>query len=297
MKRKQKSIFTVIITVILVVLLKNGNIDDLLPAIRQNDSYNAPTSAELTVNYIDVGQGDCSLIHLPNGTKMMIDAGTSESYENIEKVLTSTNTQKIDYLIATHPHADHIGSMRRVIENYPIGSIYMPKATSNSATFEKLLLTIKEKGYNINSTVAGMTIYQDENTKIETLAPNNSSYENLNNYSIVVKLSYKNQSLLFMGDAEILSENEILNNGYIPKADVIKLGHHGSSTSNSKKFLEAVNPRYAIISCGADNEYAHPHDEIVRRIENAGITYYRTDTNGTVTLTSDGDGIAFSTER
>lgn len=297
MKRKQKSILTVFVTVILLTFLKNGNLDGLLPTNLQSDTSNTPVSAELTVNYIDVGQGDCSLIHLPDGTKMMIDAGTSDSYENIEKVLTATNTQKIDYLIATHPHADHIGSMRKVVENYPIGSIYMPNATSNSATYEKLLLTIKEKGYTINTTTAGMTIYQDENTKIETLAPNNSSYDNLNNYSIVIKLSYKNQNLLFMGDAETLSENEILNNGYIPKSDVIKLGHHGSSTSNSKKFLDAVNPQYAIISCGADNEYGHPHDEVVKRIENANITYYRTDTNGTITLTSDGNGIAFSTEK
>lgn len=297
MKRKQKSIMTVIVTVIVLTFLKNGNIDSLLPTSLQSNISNNLTSAELTVNYIDVGQGDCSLIHLPNGTKMMIDAGTSDSYENIEKVLTSTNTQKIDYLIATHPHADHIGSMRKVVENYPIGSIYMPNAKSNSATYEKLLLTIKEKGYTINTTTAGMTIYQDENTKIETLAPNDSSYDNLNNYSIVIKLSYKNRSLLFMGDAETLSENEILNNGYIPKSDVIKLGHHGSSTSNSKKFLDVVNPQYAIISCGLDNEYGHPHDEVVQRIENANITYYRTDKNGTITLTSDGNGIAFSSEK
>lgn len=260
------------------------------------ESTQIDTSNALTVSYIDVGQGDSTLVSLPNGEKMLIDAGISDAYEKIDSYLQMLNVGKIDYLIATHPHADHIGGMRKIVENYEIGKIYMPNAVTDTATFEKLLLAIKNNGYTVNAVVGGMTILEGDNLKIEALAPNSDKYDSLNNYSIVLKITFGIRSFLFTGDAEKLSENEMLEKGYDLSADVLKAGHHGSSTATSKKFLTAVNPEYAVISCGKDNEYGHPHKEVVELFEKFGIRYFRTDTDGTVTAVCDGDNISVVTE-
>ncbi len=248
----------------------------------------------LHIYYLDVGQADSTFILLPNGENMLIDAGTKDNGEDIVNVLDSLGVDSIDYLIGTHPHTDHIGGMQQVIENFDIEKIYMPKASSNTATYKNLLNAIKKNGHTITTAKAGVEILSDDSLSATIVAPNSSAYDDLNNYSAVIKLTYGLTSFLFAGDAEKLSEDEIRTN---IKCDVLKVGHHGSSTSTSKNFLKKTEPEYAIISCGADNDYGHPHKEVIQRLNNACISTYRTDLNGTIEAISDGYTISFNSER
>lgn len=302
MKKLIKFIIPLLVSVMLLSSCSERDVMMLLSLLEEYASSTAVMTTtdfggDLVVDFIDVGQADCSLIHLPNGEKMMIDAGIADAYPVIEAQLEGYGIERIDYLVGTHPHSDHIGAMDKVIKNYEIGEIYMPRATNDTYNFENVLKAIKKKGYSINATTAGMVIYEDEETKIETFAPNSDEYESLNDWSIVIKITYKDTAFLFTGDAEKLSENEMLGKGYDLSADVIKLGHHGSSTSNTNNFLKAVNPELAVISCGINNDYGHPHKEVVKRLDRLGIQYLRTDECGTVTVTSDGENISVSTEK
>ena len=248
---------------------------------------------ELTVSFIDVGQGDSAFIELPNGKTMLIDAGVSDAGDKITKFIQKKGYQRIDYLIATHPHADHIGGMKKVIKNFDIGEIYMPKASTNTKTYEKLLEEISERGLKIKTAKAGVSICDG----IEILAPNSTNYEDLNNYSVVLRLLNGENSFLFMGDAEILSENEILNAGFDVSADVIKVGHHGSGTSSGNEFVNAVQAKYAVFSVGDDNNYNHPHIFVVEKWKKAGAQICRTDEMGTVIFNSDGTNIEMISEK
>ena len=250
---------------------------------------------QLQITYIDVGQGDSAFIQFPNGKTMLIDAGESSAYEKISKSIDSTKTTHIDVIVATHPHADHIGSMANIIKNYSIGKIYMPKATSNTKTFETLLQTIADHNLKITEAKNGVTINLDETVAVEILSPISAKYDDTNNYSVVLKITYKDTSFLFTGDAEIFVEEELIDNGLDISADVLKVGHHGSTTSTSAAFLRNVRPTYAIISVGADNSYGHPKQKVLDRLADFGVTVYRTDELGTITLTSNGDDIIIST--
>lgn len=242
----------------------------------------------LTVSYIDVGQGESILIQTPNGKVILIDAGTSTSKTNISDYLDSLNIDTIDVLVASHPHADHIGGMAYIINNYEIGSIYMPKAISTTKTYETLLETIQSHGYMINTAKDGVTINIDKSIAIDILAPISRDYNDLNQYSIVIKITYGNISFLFMGDAGATSENELLYSGVDLKADVLKVGHHGSSTSTTINFLDEVAPDYAIISVGAGNSYGHPTEQTTNRLLDASTEIFRTDKDGTVVISTDG---------
>lgn len=242
----------------------------------------------LSVHFIDVGQADCSLIVLPDGRYMLIDAGNNGDGDLISEYLNNLNITKIDYLVATHPHEDHIGSIDTVIQSFTIGKLYMPDAKSDTKTYRDVISAIEENGVELITAYAGTTIYADENMNITAVAPV-KSYSDLNNSSIVIRLTYKNSSFLFTGDAEELSEKDIT---ATVSADVLKVGHHGSNTSTSDAFLSEVDPMYAVISCGRNNKYGHPHSETLEKLENDDVTIYRTDTMGTLVCTTTGLGPA-----
>lgn len=254
----------------------------------------AATTKYLTVSVIDVGQGDSILIQAPNGKTMLIDAGESTAQSAIYSYLKSKNVKTIDVLVATHPHADHIGSMSYIVNNFTVGSIYMPKATTTTKTYENLLLDIKNKGLSIHTAKAGTNISLDSSLQISIVAPVGSDYSNLNDYSAVIKIVYNNNSFLLAGDASNVSEQEILNSGVNINVDVLKVGHHGSSTSSSTPFLNAVSPKYAVISVGAGNSYGHPTQDALNRLTACGVKTYRTDKNGSVVFKSDGKSITIS---
>lgn len=283
-------IFAVVLSLVLVKVF-NGGADDK-PVVNKA----AVNESRLTVHYLDVGQGDSAFIELPNSQCMLIDASVSSCGDRIVETIEGFGYSEIDYLVATHPHTDHIGGMSTVVESFEIGEIYMPKAASTSKTYENLLTVISDKGYEIHTARADKTICSNGELQIDILAPVSESYEETNNYSAVIKITYGSNSFLFTGDAEKLSEEEMLDYCYDRlSSDVLKAGHHGSSSSTSEDFLQAVQPQYAVISCGADNSYGHPHKETIRRLHDMGVTYYRTDINGTVTISCNGDG-AYDTE-
>lgn len=248
----------------------------------------------LTVHYLDVGQGDSIFIELPNDQVMLIDASEKDMSSRISNYIRKKGYSKLDYLIATHPHSDHIGGMKDIVNNFDLKSIYMPKAVTTTKTYENLLKSISDKGMKIKSAKSGMKIIAEKDLLVEILAPNSETYESLNNYSVVLKVTYKNRSFIFMGDAERLSEEEITSS---PAADVIKIGHHGSSSSTSAAFLKKVNPSMAIISVGQDNSYNHPHTSVINRLEKSNIKVYRTDLNGNIVLTTDGNEIKVEVDK
>ena len=251
-------------------------------------------SDELEVHYIDVGQADSIFIELPNGEDMLIDAGNNDDGDDVVRYISNLGYSSIDYIVGTHPHEDHIGGMDNVVNSFNIKNIYMPKASSNTQTFEDLLLAIKNKGIAVSTAKAGVSILDSPDLKITLLAPNSSQYKDLNNYSVVLKLIYRNTSFLFMGDAEEISENEIMDDVDV---DVLKAGHHGSSSSTSTTFLHRVSPIYAIISAGEGNTYGHPAQGTLEKLNAAGVEIYRTDLNGTITISTDGDGYDIKTKK
>lgn len=249
---------------------------------------------KLYIHFIDVGQADCILIKNSN-YNILIDGGEGKSSKDVINYLKELNITKLDYIFATHPHSDHIGGLPDIINNFEISNIVMPKVTHNTKTFENLLDAIENKNLLVNSPKPGEEIILD-NLKLTTLAPISTKYEDLNNYSIVLKAQYGDTSFLLTGDMEKLSENEVINAGYNVKSDVLKVAHHGSSTGSTIKFLEAISPRYAIISLGVDNSYGHPHKETLSNLGKIEAIIYRTDENGTIVAISDGKSINFETE-
>lgn len=297
-KKNIKRNFFEILIILLAFLIIN-NQDKIKNLFNQNNNQNQndyinTNNNLLKVHYLDVGQGDSIFVELPNNETMLIDAAESYQSENIINYLKNLNYKKIDYVIGTHPHTDHIGGLKDIINTFEIGKIYMPKVISTTKTYESLLMAIKDKNLKINTAKAGTSIIDTDTLKINILAPNNSIYTELNNYSVVTKITYGTTKFLFMGDAEKLSENEIKEN---VTADVIKIGHHGSNTSSSIDFIKKVNAKYGIISVGLNNKYNLPKEETITNWENSGTKIYLTSTNGTIRASSDGTNIKIESEK
>ncbi|KAJ51771.1 competence protein ComEC [Clostridium tetanomorphum] len=267
----------------------NKNLEQKKEASKTN---NDKSGNNLKVHYINVGQGDSILLQY-NNKNMLIDAGQNAASNTVVNYLKKAGIKKIDYLVATHPHEDHIGGIDKVIDNFNIGTMYMPKKTANTKTFRDVVQAMKKKGIKAKAPIAGEKFTLGD-VKCTILAPNSDKYDNVNNYSIVIKATYGENSFLFTGDAESLSEKEIMNKNFDIQADVLKLGHHGSRTSSSTAFLNKVNPKYAVACLEKGNDYGHPHKETVNKLKDKGIKLYRTDENGDIVVTSDGKNIKFS---
>lgn len=256
----------------------------------------APPRQEGTmrVHFIDVGEGDSAFIEFPDGKTMLIDAGEVKEGETVLSYIQSCGVERVDFLVGTHPHSDHIGGLETIVRNLEIGEVYMPKVTHNTKTFENLFLSIQEKGLKVKPARAGMDIYNEGGVRIKVIAPIEDEYDNLNNYSVVLEVTYNDTSFLFTGDAE----NEVLEELHIGgEIDVLKVSHHGSYTSGSELFMNRVSPEYAVISVGARNQYGHPHREVMEFLSRNKIKVYRTDENGTVIAESDGEKITIRGSR
>jgi len=254
----------------------------------------SPVNGQLKIHFIDVGQADSILIQQGNSS-MLIDAGNNPDSSLVKNYISQQGITKLDYVVGTHPHEDHIGGLDYIINSFKIGKIYMPKATSSTKTFEDVVNAIKAKGMKPSVPTVGETFKIGAATAT-ILAPNSSRYEDINNTSIVIRLTYGNNSFMFDGDAEDVSENEMLSKGLNVKADLWKLGHHGSSSSTTQNMLDKVNPKYAIISVGKGNTYGHPTQSTMSKLKAKNISVYRTDENGTIVVTSDGKNLTFNTK-
>lgn len=256
-------------------------------------SFTDSSSGLLSVHVLDVGQADSILILTPNQRSILIDAGEASNAAAIVSYLKKSGVEKIDILVGTHPHSDHIGGLSQVIEEFEIGSFYMPAKLHTTATFEKLLLTAEKKEIKINTAKKGIVLSLDDDLQLNFLSPISDDYDNLNDWSAVLRLRYKDKTFLFTGDAEALLENELIQEygGPYLKSDYLKVPHHGSSTSSTQTFLDAVSPDIAVFSLGRNNSYGFPHKEVLGRYEEAGILFYRTDLQGTIVVESDGKEI------
>lgn len=256
-------------------------------------SATAQSSTNVTIKFIDVGQGEAILIALPEKT-MLIDAGPTGSAPKIAQVLQELGRDKIDYLVATHPDEDHIGGMADVISNTQIGTIYAPNKTNNTATYRKFLAAIQNNNLQITLAEAGTIIDQTDSYKLEILWPKkDANFPDTNDYSIIIKLTVGNKTFLFTGDAPT---NAILNSnpGHI---DVLKVSHHGSRTGTTEVLIHKLSPTYAVLSYALDNSYGHPMQSVLNALRKHSVEVWGTGANGTITITCDGTNIDISGEK
>ena len=255
---------------------------------------NSQVTSELRIHYIDVGQGDAILVEQKENY-MLIDAGPTSSKETLKDYLEKLNIKKIDYLVATHNHEDHIGGMANVIKNFDIVNLFMSKEIATTKTYENVILAAKEKGLKLYAPKV-LEEFELGEAKFKIITNGDNNYSGANNHSIVIRLTFGNNSFMFMGDAEKELEKDILDLDIDISADILKLGHHGSYTSSSEEFVEKVNPKYAIVSCGKNNSYGHPCKSTMMILKNDKITVYRTDESSNIIATSDGNNITFNVD-
>ena len=301
--KKSKFVSLIIFTVIVVLLfLSYINIPSLkttvnsflenIGIIEESSNIDSSTSAgEINVHFIDVGQGDSILVTTPDGN-MLIDAGPTKNASNLEAYLKNVGVEDFEYVVFTHPHEDHIGGAVIIMNDFNVKNVIMPNCVQTTKVFENMITAIENSGATVHASNVGDE-YSIGELKIKILAPIDKEYENINNYSVVLRIDYKETSFMMTGDAEELSEREILSEFSTDEltCNVLKIGHHGSESSTSNDFLSAVNPEFAIISCGEGNQYGHPDRVIIEKLENAGITYYRTDECQTIVFISNGETV------
>lgn len=253
-----------------------------------------PVNRGMTVHFIDVGQADCILIE-SNKHFMLVDAGNNDDADTIVSYLREQGVKKLDYVIGTHPHEDHIGSLDTIINTYEIGTLIMAPKGHTTRTFEDVVTAIESKGLSVTAPVTGKTYnIGDSAFTILSSDPNKDYGDEYNNWPVGIKLTNGSKSFVMCEDAEAEAEQDILKTGTDLRADVLKLGHHGSNTSTTDSFLDTVQPKYAVISCGKDNEYGHPHQETIDKLASRNIEIYRTDEQGTIIASCDGNSITWN---
>lgn len=286
----------VVLTFLLVFFLFDGLTFFIPPTVVTESK-----DCDLEVNFIDIGQGDASLVRFPNDKLMLIDTGDSSESDSlvsyIDEYLSLHNLNKIDYLVLTHPDADHVGGTKALAENFEIEIAYRPKyfsaseeglyqndyKVSSSQTYDNAISSLYSNQVVINFSESGIS-FNEGGAEVEFLAPISESYSNTNNYSAVLKISYEGKSFLFTGDAESLVERELIASGADLDVDVLKVSHHGSSSGTSQEFLDLITPLYACISVGADNSYGHPDSDVLNRLTASGSEVYMTSASGSFAI-------------
>ncbi len=252
----------------------------------------ANEESTLEMHFLDVGQGDCTLITC-DGHSMLIDAGKNDQGTEIQSYLESKGITGFDYVIGTHPDSDHIGGLDVILYKFGAKQVFMPDYAKDTKTYDDVVQVIKNKNLKRQQPVAG-SVWQLGGAQFTVVAPNDTYGNQANDYSIGILLTHGENKFLLTGDAEEDSEADMLKNGIDLKADVYKAAHHGSKTASTEEFMEAVDPEYAVISVGEGNSYGHPHAEVLNRLRSMGVQVFRTDEQGTIVLESDGKSITWN---
>lgn len=297
--KKQLSILIVVVIIAIVSFIGektgvlNGTFDGLEQTMGGLDSVINDESTDFAVHYIDVGQGDCSLV-VCEGKTMLIDAGENGHEEDVINYLRSQSIDKLDYIIASHQHSDHIGGLSEVIEEFGADTLIMPRLTKaqtpTNSTYTAFLKAVQKSDMKVVSSKVG-DIYNLGSATFEIFGPVTDDAEDINNMSIVMKVTYGENTFMFTGDAEREEELEIIDTGADLDCDVLKVGHHGSSTSSCKDFLAQVTPEICVIQVGENNDYGHPHDAPLNRLKKYTEEIYRNDICGDIVIYSDGKNL------
>lgn len=300
-QKKLSSILSAIVFIIAVIVYYWPEIEaTLTPDIpAAADPVVSTADVEAEVYFFDVGQGDSALIRVGDYT-MLIDASVRDAADTICENLDALGVTELDAVVATHPHADHIGGMTQIIETYPIGTFYMPvlpdSDTPTTKTYENMLDALSECDVTVKQITDETEIPAPEGAAFDVLSPyDGNDWQELNDYSAVIRFTYGSVSFMLTGDAETPVEERILDTGADISAQILKCGHHGSSSSTSQEFLDAVDPAVAVISCAEENDYGHPHRETMAALEAQGCEILQTWQDGTVLICTNGTGYSVNT--
>ncbi len=296
MRIKQKFKYAVLYFLTLLILLTGCTTAQNSGHISEAGSE-LPDGSYLRVDFVDVGQADFIVVEC-DGEYMTIDGGNAEDSQIVYTHLKNRGVEKVDTVVITHPHEDHYGGVGAIFACADVERVFCPNTDSDVRAFQNLLQTVEDEGLEVTKPMVGEQ-FSIGSAKVQVLGPIKSQYDDVNDTSLVLRLTFGDTSFLFTGDAEQISENDILAAGFDVSADVLKVGHHGSYSSTSYQWLKAVAPEYAVISSSRKDrpEYDHPHEVVVSRLRDADVTLYRTDLQGTVTCITYGDEIAFMVER
>ncbi|MBS6397170.1 MAG: MBL fold metallo-hydrolase [Clostridiales bacterium] len=289
------SIFTLWILLISSITGCSGALEELAWSVLTEETADtaSPVSGEdLTLHFLDIGQGDCTLI-TQGEHAMLIDAGDNDKGTAVQAYLNYLGIEALDYFIMTHPDADHIGGADVVLYKFDCDTVLMPDRETDTRTYDDVIQTMRSRNYTPTHPRVGDT-YTFGDAAFTVLSPDRS-YSDNNNNSIVIHMTHGENTFLFTGDAEAEAEEDMLSAGLNVDADVLKTAHHGSHSSTTDDFLKAVSPEYAVISCGEDNRYGHPHAETLNKFRQTGVSVYRTDEQGTITAVSDGESLVWNT--
>ncbi len=270
---------------------KAGGAEEIKTGDLEGTEADETADTEMTVHYLDVGQGDCMLLAC-DGEYMLIDAGDNSKGTAVQNYLTKQGVKTLKYVIGTHPDADHVGGLDVILYKFDCETVMLPDISKDTKTYRDVLDTMDQKGYTNTLPAAGEE-FMLGSASCMLLGPR-TSYEDANNNSVVILVTHGTNKFLFMGDAEAEAEEDILRGGADVKADVIKVGHHGSRYSSSESFMQAVTPSYAVISCGEDNRYGHPHAKTLNALRAMGVEVFRSDEQGTIVAASDGSKITWN---
>lgn len=273
-----------------------GSLDAEKTEQNEEDSH-LPKDSVFEIHFFDVGEADSTLVEC-DGHRMLIDGGNPGSSRFLYAYLEQHEIEFLDYIVCTHAHEDHIGGLAGALNYANVGVAYAPVMEYDSRAFSSFTKYLGQQGKSITIPSAGDN-FMLGHAEVTILAPINMelAQNNANNSSIVLQIVYGNTSFIITGDAEDVEEQTILKAGYDIKSTVLRVGHHGSNTSTSEDFLMAVDPDYSVISVGKENQYDHPHEEVLQRLQDSGTVIYRTDLNGEIDCISDGESVTFKTER
>lgn len=263
--------------------------------VPSKESDGQDREAGLTVEFIDVGQGDATLI-ICEGKAMLIDAGDESAGTNVQNEMIKLGVEELDYFVCTHPDADHIGGADVIAYKFLVGKLLMPELERDTKAYERLADTIRERNIEVVHPAVGEE-YSLGSANFTIVGPVKAyGRDETNDWSVCLRFTYGDTSFLFCGDAEEKAEEDMLAAGAGLEADVYHINHHGSSGSTSEAFLRAVDPTYAVVSCGRDNDYGHPHEETVEKLAACDVQLYRTDEQGNIFCYSDGKSLLWESE-